>query len=44
MYKIILVDDESFTIKALSKAVKWSTFGFELCAVFTNGFDALEYA
>lgn len=44
MYKIILVDDESFTAKALAKAVRWEQFGFELCGVFNNGFDALEYA
>lgn len=44
MYKIILVDDESFTIKAIAKAIKWDVFGFELCGIFNNGFDALEYA
>lgn len=43
MYKIILVDDESFTIKAIAKAIKWDAFGFELCGIFNNGFDALEY-
>lgn len=43
MYKIVLVDDESFTIKSLSKAVKWDKFNFELCGVFTSGFDCLDY-
>lgn len=43
MYKIILVDDESFAIKSIAKAVKWEKFGFELCGVFTNGFDCLDY-
>lgn len=43
MYKIILVDDERFAVKALAKVVKWQECGFELCGVFTNGFDCLEY-
>lgn len=43
MYKIVLVDDESFTIKSLAKAVKWDKFDFELLGVFTNGFDCLDY-
>lgn len=43
MYKIILIDDESFTIKSIARAIEWEKFGFELCEVFTNGFDCLEY-
>ncbi|MGN0177906.1 MAG: response regulator [Monoglobaceae bacterium] len=43
MYKIILVDDERFAVKALANVVKWNDCGFELCGVFTNGFDCIEY-
>lgn len=43
LYKIIVVDDETFTVKVLAKAVKWEIFNFELCGVFTNGFECLEY-
>lgn len=43
MYKIVLVDDEKLTVKSLAKAIKWEVFNFELCGVFTNGFDCIDY-
>ena len=43
MYKIVLVDDERMAIKALAKSIEWEKFNFELCAVFTNGFDCLDF-
>ena len=43
MYKIVLVDDERMAVKALAKSIEWEKFNFELCAVFTNGFDCLDF-
>lgn len=43
LYKIVFVDDERFTIKTFANTVQWEKYNFELCGVFTNGFDCLDY-
>ncbi len=43
MYKIILVDDDEFTLDNISKAVNWEKSGFELAGKFDSAERAIEY-
>ena len=43
MFKLILIDDEKFSLDALSCSIDWSGNGFELCGAFTDPNKALEY-
>ena len=43
MYKIILVDDDEFTLDNISKAVNWEKSGFELVGKFDSAERAIEY-
>jgi len=42
-YKLILVDDEFIVRDGISRCVPWGDNGFELCGLFENGLDAMEY-
>lgn len=43
MFKLILIDDEKFSLDTLSCSINWNENGFELCGAFTNPKTALEY-
>lgn len=43
MYKLILVDDDEFTLNNISKAVDWTKNGFELVGKFEAAESAIEY-
>ncbi len=43
MYKLILVDDDEFTLNNISKAVDWEKNGFELVGKFEAAESAIEY-
>jgi len=42
MYKAILVDDEALIRDAVSKAISWNDYGFELTAACQNAKEAVE--
>ncbi len=42
-YKLILVDDEEFTLNNISVAVDWAKNGFELVGKFQDAESAIEY-
>ena len=42
MYKVIIVDDESWAIDYLIKKLNWSEYGFTVKDVFTDPLEALE--
>lgn len=42
MYKALLVDDEPVILEGLKDTVDWSRFGIEVCALASNGLEALE--
>lgn len=41
MYKVIIVDDEKQIVDGLCKMIKWSEFGFSVCATARNGLEAI---
>lgn len=43
MYKIILVDDETLSLKIFSRLIEKNRLGFELTAAFDNARDAIAY-
>lgn len=43
MYKLILVDDESLSLKILSKFISSLNSGFEIADIFDNSQDAISY-
>lgn len=43
MYKLILVDDDEFTLNNISIAVDWTKSGFELAGKFESAESAIEY-
>lgn len=43
MYKLILVDDDEFTLDNISVAVDWSKNGYELVGKFKDAESAIEY-
>ena len=43
MYKLIIIDDEKIILDNLSKAIKWSNYGFELSATFSVSQQAIDY-
>ena len=43
MIKIIIVEDENIVRLGLSTILPWSDYCFELCGLFKNGQEALQY-
>ena len=43
MYKLILIDDEKFTLEHLAKSISWGKLGFDLASTFSNSVEAVEY-
>lgn len=43
MYKMIIVDDESFELELISSWTLWSTYDIEIAAVFERPSEALSY-
>ena len=43
MLKVMLVDDEPFTLQGLQVLIDWESGGFEIAAVCSNGKEALKY-
>ena len=43
MIKIIIVEDENIVRLGLSTILPWSEYCFELCGLFKNGQEALQY-
>lgn len=41
--KVMLVDDEPFTLEGLSKLIDWESEGYEIVKKASNGLDAYEY-
>ena len=42
-YKLIIADDEQFMLQSLLKIINWEELGFEICASFSDGAQAVEY-
>jgi two-component system response regulator YesN len=42
MYKVLIVDDESFIIKSLIASINWNEYGFELVGQASNGIEAMD--
>lgn len=42
-YKLIIVDDEVFTLKNLADSLDWSAVGFELAATFDTAADVIPF-
>lgn len=42
MYKVLIVDDESFVIKSLIASIDWDHYGFEIAGQAGSGQEALE--
>ncbi|WP_339256795.1 response regulator [Paenibacillus sp. FSL P2-0136] len=42
MYKVIIVDDESWAIRGISNAFDWEQYGFEISGQFTSAYQAWE--
>ncbi|MFD1906818.1 hypothetical protein ACFSQ7_26625 [Paenibacillus rhizoplanae] len=40
MYKVIIVDDESWAIRGISNAFDWEQYGFEISGQFTSATQA----
>ncbi len=43
MYSVILIDDESYMLEALQKAVKWEKFNMKVVSSFENPNEAFEF-
>ena len=43
MLKVMLVDDEPFTLQGLQVLIDWESAGFEIAAVCSNGKEALNF-
>lgn len=42
MYKVLIVDDESYVVKSLHSTIDWSEYGYEVIGQAGNGVEALE--
>lgn len=42
MYKVYIVDDESWVVESLKASVNWEEYGFKVIGQSYNGFDALD--
>ena len=42
VYRVVLVDDEPWSLKGLSKIVNWEEMGFQVVALYSSGTDALK--
>ena len=43
MYKIIIADDEQKIRELLPGIIEWELVGFELCGVFSDGKEVIDY-
>jgi two-component system response regulator YesN len=43
MYRLILVDDEPWSLTGLSEIIPWEEYGFEICGLCRNGAEALSF-
>ena len=43
MIKIIIADDEIFTLEAISNLLDWTHLGYEIVALCSNGREILSY-
>lgn len=43
MYRLIIIDDDSFMLKHFVSGYDWNKMGFDICASFTSVQEALEY-
>lgn len=43
MYQVVIVDDESFVLEDLKKAIDWEGYNFEIACADTNPLNALTY-
>jgi len=44
MYKVLIVDDEPLVREGLKTIIDWQKYGFEVCALASNGLQALAMA
>lgn len=42
MYKVLIVDDESFVVKSLIKSINWSEYGFDVVGHAGSGSETFE--
>ncbi|GIO34087.1 MULTISPECIES: response regulator transcription factor [Paenibacillus] len=42
MYKVLIVDDESWVVESLKACVDWGSLGFEVAGAAHNGLEALQ--
>lgn len=42
MFKVMIVDDEPMIRQGLQTLIEWEQYQFEVCAVASNGVEALE--
>lgn len=43
MYKVLIVDDESWVVESLKVSVNWNELGFAVCGEAYGGLEALRY-
>ena len=43
MFKVLLIDDESFILEGLKVLIDWESEGFEIVSTASNGQEALEF-
>lgn len=43
MYRVVLVDDEAWSLESIINLIDWELLGFEIDRSFTDSEDALEY-
>ena len=44
MIKVLIVDDEFYSRKGISKVIPWKNFGCEVCGEADNAYDAIDIA
>lgn len=42
MYKVLIIDDESFISKGLSEKIDWAGLGCSICGIAANGYEGKE--
>ena len=43
VYKIVLLDDETFAWNRLKKSMNWGTYNMDMPVLFCNPVEAMEY-
>lgn len=43
MYKVVIVDDESFVVESLKSIIDWSGYNFEIGLATTNPMEVIDY-